>query len=202
MKGQTLTPVPPDAVAQAAAEVLGALEAKPDQWKPLTEEQVAKTLRILSSKKEATEELVYVAGGNVYRLCPEGRLLGDAHPSAAAYAWPVAHDVRPAGESLGSRGCQDCHAKDSGFFFGKVEAPSPAQLSKPAAKLMHELEGYKLADLRAWEQSARYRGAWITIGLIAAGVLALVLAQGLVVWLGAALRPVFVRTPKRVKPEA
>ena len=36
----------------------------------------------------------------------------------------MAHDVRPAEQSLGVRNCKDCHATDSPLFFGKTEVDS------------------------------------------------------------------------------
>ncbi len=46
---------------------------------------------------------------------------------AEPYLWPIAHDVRPAAQSLGVRRCEDCHSTGSPFFFGKVLVDSPVE---------------------------------------------------------------------------
>ena len=62
MKGDAVTPLVPDVVKQSTQGVFGGKEAKLDEWKPLTEEQIAKGLEVLSAKKEDGES-VYVCGG-------------------------------------------------------------------------------------------------------------------------------------------
>jgi len=74
---------------------------------------------------------VYVAGGRLYSLS-NGIVESTEHDAAEPYKWPIAHDVRPAAQSLGSNGrCADCHDKDSPFIFGQVEVDTPI---KPAEK--------------------------------------------------------------------
>ena len=47
---------------------------------------------------------MYVTGGTLYRLNDGSTLASDRnHPAAAAYTWPIAHNVRPAAQSLGVR---------------------------------------------------------------------------------------------------
>ena len=45
---------------------------------------------------------------------------GPLAEAAAPYTWPMAHDVRPARQALGAKGCTDCHSPDSAVQYGKV----------------------------------------------------------------------------------
>ena len=51
--------------------------------------------------------------------------MSQAHEAGEPYLWPLAHNVRPARQSLGIRGCQDCHAEDSPIIFGKIAVDGP-----------------------------------------------------------------------------
>ena len=50
--------------------------------------------------------------------------------------WPIAHDVRPAAQSLGVRNCKDCHATDSPFLFGLVSGDSPLKSAAAGVKMI------------------------------------------------------------------
>jgi hypothetical protein len=39
--------------------------------------------------------------------------------------WPLAHNVRPAQQSLGWKACTDCHSGGSDFFFTKIKGTGP-----------------------------------------------------------------------------
>ena len=68
---------------------------------------------------------VYVAGGKLHRLV-NGEVVATEHASANSYSWPIAHDVRPASQSLGANGrCADCHNLEAPFLFGQVSVDSP-----------------------------------------------------------------------------
>jgi hypothetical protein len=81
---------------------------------------------------------VYVSGGRMYRLNGK-QLTSEENEAARPYAWPMAHDVRPAKQALGARGCSDCHATDSPIYFASVTPPGPATGGR--AKAMHQLRG-------------------------------------------------------------
>jgi len=91
----------------------------------LSEEKVAEILKELTSRLPGEGELVYVTGGKLYRLDADGVLSTADNESAKPYLWPVAHNVRPASQSLGSGGCDDCHSADKPFLFGEVNVDSP-----------------------------------------------------------------------------
>ncbi len=119
MQGDDVTPVAPDKITSIAGTLLD-----PDKWSGLTEDLITNVLMELTSQAFAEGEPVYITGGHVYKLIGD-KLITEDNCAAAPYAWPIAHDVRPASQSLGIRGCEDCHAKDAPFFFGKVKVDSP-----------------------------------------------------------------------------
>jgi hypothetical protein len=95
--------------------------------------------------------------------------------------WPIAHDVRPATQALGAKGCQDCHSTQAAIFFGKVAVDSPLASERAATVTMAHFEKnldveYQARLARSWQ----YRGLLKAIGIGAAVVLLLVLlAYGL-----------------------
>jgi hypothetical protein len=125
-----LAPMTPSAVNEIVGDALASSEAKVNDWLPLGIDKIAEVLKTLSEQIEnpgegAKPEAVYVAGGKVYRLAGEQAIAED-HPQAGPYSWPIAHDVRPASQSLGRDGnCGDCHSTKSPFFFGKVAVSTP-----------------------------------------------------------------------------
>ncbi len=63
--------------------------------------------------------------------------------AGAPYTWPLAHDVRPAAQSLGVRGCDDCHASDAPLFFGTVALPDEV-------RSMTAFHGYDATLAKVW----------------------------------------------------
>jgi hypothetical protein len=111
----------------------------------LTEEQVVLALAELN--KAAADKApgagvgaVYISGGKLHELDAKGRLRPRDDAAAGFVAWPLAHDVRPARQSLGVHGCTDCHSLDSKFFFGTVMAEGPLvgkrTIGRPASSFM------------------------------------------------------------------
>ena len=133
-----VNPLAPDLVREIAQDELGIEIAEPERvndWIELTEKQIGKVLKLIGEYEWEPEEgepaPVYVAGGRLYSLS-NGVVISTDHDAAEPYKWPIAHDVRPAAQSLGSNGrCADCHDKNSPFIFGQVEVDTPI---KPAEK--------------------------------------------------------------------
>ncbi len=84
-------------------------------------------------------EAVLVSGGMVYQLNGAG-WAGYFYNEAKLCMWPVAHNVRPAGQALGAESCRDCHDKDSSFFFAAVPGDGPDMPMKPALRMVDLLE--------------------------------------------------------------
>lgn len=129
----------------------------------LTEEQVALVLKALAEAPEALQtaeagaetaakaeggptapaksEFAYVSAGYIFTLGRDGRVEAEKSEAAAPVTWPLAHNVRPVQQSLGWKGCSDCHTAGSKFFFGAAEGTGPLITtkvdSKTAASFMH-----------------------------------------------------------------
>jgi len=180
MKDDEVWPIAPGAVVKAAADVFRARKAsKSKKLEPLTAEQVTKALFVLalSAKEEAEGQPVYVCGGKLWRLGADGKLVGAEHPAAKPYSWPLAHDVRPAAQSLGMRGCTDCHVEDAGLFYGQVVAGSPSGVGPGVVKSMYEFQGLEPALVDVLALTMRFRPLMIWACLVAAGVSALALVH-------------------------
>jgi hypothetical protein len=113
----------------------------------------------------------------VYRVAL--RAAGNAAPWYGA-AWPMAHDVRPAAQGLGVRGCSDCHALKSPFFWGDVSAASVTH----NWELMH----YDPVLGEAWALGFYLRPAFKYFAFGCAAIIALVLIRNGLDGVGALLR--------------
>ena len=99
-------------------------EVYPGGWKPIDEQAMLEALNRVQSRLDDGERAVYVTGGKVHKLETDSLVVMLDHVRAAPYTWPLAHDVRGASQSLGARGCEDCHAFDSPFFASTVTIDS------------------------------------------------------------------------------
>lgn len=97
----------------------------PGDWASLTEQQFAAVLDTLSQQDSLRKTFVYISGGRIYQIDETGNLLSHSHPAAQPYSWPLGHDVRPAAQSLGANGCEDCHSTNSPFYFGEIAISTP-----------------------------------------------------------------------------
>lgn len=173
--GETISPLAPEAVLEATGSLLTAKVEKVDDWRPLTEEQIADALGKLGSEEK---QAVYIAGGKLYQLNDQGGIDAEDHDSAQPYAWPMAHDVRPAEQGLGVRLCKDCHTTDSAFFFGKVEVDTPVKTEAGAEFVeMIQLQGIDRLYMWLFNASFVFRPmlkivAFLSCGLIGVVILA------------------------------
>jgi hypothetical protein len=144
-------------------------------WAEIKEAQVIEVLKALAgSVKEGKP--VYVTGGTLYRLKEDGTLAIDQdHPAAAAYAWPIAHNVRPAAQSLGVGQCTVCHSTDSAFFFGKVAVDSPIVNVRNATKTQYEFQEAPLGRTWAFAASFVFRPWFKVVAIGSSGLIGLVL---------------------------
>jgi hypothetical protein len=122
----------------------------------LSEEKVAEILKELTSRLPGEGELVYVTGGKLYQLDADGGLKTADNEAAEPYLWPVAHNVRPASQSLGSGGCKDCHSTKKPFLFGDVSVDSSV-ISKIKTVKMLDFMGLNEVYTRAFALSFVFR---------------------------------------------
>ena len=132
---------------------------------------VAQSIAALQSES-GSDPVVYIAGGKLRRLV-SGEVRAEDNAQAAPYFWPLAHDVRPKSQSLGVRGCEDCHSADAPILFGKVSVDSP--LGPEPAWQMNRFQrkidaSYQSRLAGSWKYRPWLKG----IGLACAGLLALI----------------------------
>src|SRR6266550_755663 len=196
MSAKDIVPISPSVVKEAAGdEVLPAVrELTADAGKPLSDEQISKTLTALSTGDAATQpagsngQAVYVSGGIVYGL-DKGKVvkIADNRPEAQPYEWAFAHDVRPKSMSLGIRGCTDCHSSQGAIYFGEVTPVGAFAAGSGVARTMTQLRGESGALAYAWVGSFMGRSQFKVLIFICGGVVAAVLlaagVRGLNAWL-------------------
>jgi hypothetical protein len=100
-----------------------------------------------------------------FRQVNDGKLI-------ESYRWPLAHDVRPAAQSLGAGGCEDCHGWRTPIFWGQVSLAGDGPMWK-----LHRYSPV-LADV--WAIGFRTRPAFKWFGLACAALVALVMLRGVV----------------------
>jgi hypothetical protein len=175
LKEQKVMPIDLNLAKRAVGRRIA--RAKPrslGDWPTLTEEHITKALQSL--KKTVEGEPVYVCGGKLYDLDESGQLREpQEHPDVQPYLWPIAHNVRPAAQSLGVRYCTDCHATDAPFFFGEVEIDSPLAAEQVAAKEMIEFQGIDAFYAWAFAFSFVFRPFLKIVALGSAGLIGVVL---------------------------
>ena len=140
LKGRQVTPIDLEIVRQGAEIIAGRVLARQGDWPSFTEETIAEGLA-LASQGSIDGKPVYVCGGKLYRLGDNGKLIATEHVAVEPYLWPIAHDVRPAAQSLGVRRCEDCHSTNSPFFFGAVDVDTPVASKQGFVKKMVEFQG-------------------------------------------------------------
>jgi hypothetical protein len=179
---EAAAPAETAAPAEAAEAVPAEAEPEPEPEPapeeivaPLTEDQIVQVLADLA-KTVGQGEPVYVSGGKAYKLNGE-KLDAFDNEAAAPRSWPVAHDVKPAAEALGAKGCADCHANDAPFFFATVDAAAPMPVGTPTVLAMHQLQQLDPAFLNALEAGVLLRYVFVAISVALAIVLALALAH-------------------------
>ena len=139
----------------------------------LTEEQVAMVLAKLSADGEG--EPVYIASGRLFKRGTDGSLGAFEHAAAEPLSWPLAHDVRPAAQSLGVKACTDCHAKDAPFLFAPVMPYGPLVTQAAVARPMHEFMQLEGSFQRLFGLTFEFRPLFKVIMLVVSCLIALVL---------------------------
>ena len=132
-------------------------------------------MELFSSKKTTEGEPVYVCGGKLHRLDDEGKLTATEHSAAEPYLWPIAHDVRPAAQSLGVRRCEDCHSTNEAFFFGEVEVDTPIASEQGSVKKMVEFQGLRPVYTKLFAMSFVFRPLLKVVALGSCAILGAVL---------------------------
>jgi hypothetical protein len=163
-----VTPIDLETVREVVERIIVGETASPSgDWLPITSEQIARILTALSSEGTAAGVPVYISGGKLHRIGESGQLSAEEHAAAKPCLWPIAHDVRPAAQSLGVRACEDCHATDGPFFFGQVAVDSPVASERQSMKTMVEFEELEPFYVKAFAFSFVFR-PWLKVVILAA----------------------------------
>ncbi len=171
LKDGKLTPMMPKEVAELADLPKQKSEAAvndPFNTKPLTDKQIDDALSTIDASKG---EPVFIAAGKMYREV-KGKLASEENPAAAPYSWALAHDVRPARQALGAKGCADCHAKDSPEFFGTVVARGPVNPTNGVSAEMWALRNENKPWIQAFALGFIFR-PWFKVVIFAAALVVL-----------------------------
>ncbi|MGI9470594.1 MAG: hypothetical protein ACR2NZ_03610 [Rubripirellula sp.] len=133
-------------------------DAQEEEGRSAFNEKVYAALEAIEKSKSGTA--VYVSAGSVYMRGGEEDTLKATEVSddraTAMVSWPMAHNVRPAGWSLGVAGCTECHSEEGEIFASTVSAigPGPDQ-GDPIT--MASLQGVDLDQRLAWNELFRGR---------------------------------------------
>jgi hypothetical protein len=170
---QDIAPINYEVVRQTVGQVFAGitLPATGD-WPGLSDEDIVEALRSLQGTVEG--EPAYVSGGRLYSLDDSGKLSSEEHKAAEPYMWPIAHNVRPAGQSLGVRYCTDCHAVDAPLFFGDVAVDSPLVEGRKARQMV-EFQNVDPTYAKAFAFSFVFRPMMKIVSLLACAIIAAVL---------------------------
>jgi hypothetical protein len=164
LKDGQVTPIILETVRNVVGMVIGADKVpRSGDWPALTTELVVEALTSLQEEEGIEGKAVYICGGKLYQLDDPGQLSEvPDHPAAQPYMWPLAHNVRPAAQSLGVAHCEDCHATDAPFFFGKVAVDSPLESERKSVKEMIEFQGIDPVFTKAFAASFVFR-PWLKV---------------------------------------
>lgn len=156
LQAEAVQPAALPIVRDAAEGILPrGYELESPDWPELNNEMIVQILERMSARAPAGAVPVYISGGKLYQQ--EGAAIKALdHAAAAAVTWPMAHNVRPAAQSLGVRSCQDCHDVEAGMLFGEVVVDGP--LADPNVTVtMAEFHGLDAGLNRVFSQTFVFR---------------------------------------------
>jgi nitrate/TMAO reductase-like tetraheme cytochrome c subunit len=177
----TLALIGPGRIRPLATAVLSRdTTRRPGRWPVLRESEILEILQQLRRADSTAGDPLYVSGGTMYAIAPAGTLTRLRSDAAKPYAWPIAHDVRPKGQSLGIRGCTDCHATDAPFHFGMVKIASPYVVRADSLSPMTDYQDTSPVSAWLFAMSFLFRpGLKVVIILCFLFIAFVVLIQGL-----------------------
>ena len=213
--GRTAKPLSPDAVKKALKQV--SIERVKDEATnrvpTLTDDQIE---QVLAKLAEATPDVAIfrIRDGVTIVRTKDGKLerhpyeppteeeeeeeneheAAEAEPAdplaefAAPYRWSIAHDVRPASQALGARGCTDCHSDGAPMYFGKVATEDDPQAEARPVLSMYQLRGDDPTFASIWNLGFIYRPAFKWFAWICTGLIGLIFLHYLLQGLGALSR--------------
>lgn len=141
-------------------------------------EHMAESLAALEEEFPNTQA-VYVSGGMgfIRKGDAEIETLSSETLGAVAepYAWPIAHNVRPAAQSLGVTGCLECHSDQANFFQAEVRPVGLLPDQETAVVKAHDMQNADMVRLSTWNQMFVWRSTFKVAGLIVLALTTLVM---------------------------
>ena len=120
-----IQPIPQDIFISVARPIIAHLDSTGNgDWPQIADSTLAQVLDSLKTGIKSGQP-VYVSSGFIYSLNADSHVVKSNEAVVQPYSWPIAHDVRPARQALGSNGCNDCHSTSSAFYFGQVKMDTP-----------------------------------------------------------------------------
>ena len=148
-RNSIIVPIGPDRIRPLVTVILGRdTTRRTGRWPVVREPEILEILHLARGLDSAAGDPVYVSGTVTYAIGPGGTLTRTRQDAARAYAWPIAHDVRPKAQSLGIRGCTDCHDTGAPFHFGTVKVASPFVASADSLTRMTDYQD--VSRISAW----------------------------------------------------
>jgi hypothetical protein len=190
MNGKEVAPIAPEEIRSIAGDLFTGIDStRSGDWLTITEDQIIKVLQRIASSDSSAVIPAYIAGGKLYRLDPSAKLLKEDHPAAQAYSWAIGHDVRPAAQSLGIRGCGDCHATDAPFYFSQLLMDSPLASARHSTyKRMTDFADLSAIYARLFAVSFLFRPWLKFLIIISSAILTAVLIWNALQGLGSIMR--------------
>lgn len=174
--GDDVVPIPVDRVERTVRRLPRDLVPGSDEFR------VQLATRLQADAPDGAR-VVYVDGGYVHDPTDAG-VVPYEHAAAEPYLWPLAHQVRPAAQALGSGGCTDCHARDGAMFFGHVAVPALQATTDLPPRTMADFTLYDPRLAEVWALSFKARPIFKLYGWLAAAVVGLLLLRASQEWLG------------------
>ena len=177
LDSSAIVPLLPEVVKSLVGKTLfDSTRAHRGAWPVLPDSQLTDAL-IQLSKSDTSAAFGYVTGGDLYTVVDSTISVHEDHSAGAPYSWALAHNVRPAQQSLGVRSCMDCHAPDAPFYFGQIDVATPVMDRRGQTMSMSVFQdgNYIASKLFAYSFYARPIFKWLL--LLATAVMGLVLLR-------------------------
>ncbi|MFN3192718.1 MAG: hypothetical protein ACE361_19555 [Aureliella sp.] len=128
-------------------------------------------------------QAVFISGGSGFVRDGEDAIKesDDQAISRAAkpYAWPMAHNVRPARQSLGISGCTECHSDGSFYFQAEVNPVATLPGQQIASARAVDYYDADVTRLSIWNQMFAGRSQFKIAGLIALAMTSLLVVASI-----------------------
>ncbi len=136
LKDDKIAPLPVGEFSDSLSVLLKTDSLKTaDGLQSVNDTLLTKALRFMNKNSAKGRKIIFVSGQNYFELSEKSELNIKSNADIKPYSWALAHDVRPAAQALGAKGCNDCHSWNSNFFFGTVSIETPYSAKAGSLKM-------------------------------------------------------------------